>query len=187
MARDCSWSLVGVEPDLSCWGKAIANGYPISTLLGSNKARTAAGRIYVTGSYWFAAVAMAASLATLDAIQHTDYLERTQTMAGRLRAGIGMSARANGFEIRQTGPAQMPLILFQDDADFRIGYGWTSQMLKRGIYMHPWHNMFMCAAMTDADIDQALAAADSAFKAMKAGGSSLEPHPALLAMMASRA
>jgi glutamate-1-semialdehyde 2,1-aminomutase len=34
MARDCSWSLVGVQPDLSCWGKAIANGYPISALLG---------------------------------------------------------------------------------------------------------------------------------------------------------
>jgi glutamate-1-semialdehyde 2,1-aminomutase len=30
IARDCSWSLVGVAPDLSCWGKSIANGYPIS-------------------------------------------------------------------------------------------------------------------------------------------------------------
>jgi glutamate-1-semialdehyde 2,1-aminomutase len=81
----------------------------------------------------------------------------------------------------------MPLILFNDDPDFRIGYGWASEMVKRGIYVHPWHNMFLCAAMTDADIDQALEAAEGAFKTMKANRSSLEPHPALLAMMASRA
>ncbi|MEO8812517.1 MAG: aminotransferase class III-fold pyridoxal phosphate-dependent enzyme, partial [Caulobacteraceae bacterium] len=35
IARDCSWSTVGVEPDLSTWGKCIANGHPISALLGS--------------------------------------------------------------------------------------------------------------------------------------------------------
>jgi len=26
IARDCSWSAIGVEPDLSTWGKCIANG-----------------------------------------------------------------------------------------------------------------------------------------------------------------
>ena len=34
LARDCSWATVGVEPDLSAWGKCIANGHPISALLG---------------------------------------------------------------------------------------------------------------------------------------------------------
>ena len=28
-------------------------------------------------------------------------------------------------------------------------------MLDRGVYVHPWHNMFLCAAMTEADIDGA--------------------------------
>jgi glutamate-1-semialdehyde 2,1-aminomutase len=36
-------------------------------------------------------------------------------------------------------------------------------MLRRGVYVHPWHNMFLCAAMTSADIDLALAAAEGAF------------------------
>jgi glutamate-1-semialdehyde 2,1-aminomutase len=47
--------------------------------------------------------------------------------------------------------------------------------------------MFMCAALTDADIDQAFDAAEGAFRAMKTSRASLKPHPALLAMMASRA
>src|SRR5262249_11164296 len=65
LARDCSWSTVGVQPDLSAWGKVIANGYPISALLGSEVAREAAKRIFVTGSFWFSAVPMAAAIATL--------------------------------------------------------------------------------------------------------------------------
>jgi glutamate-1-semialdehyde 2,1-aminomutase len=41
LARDSSWARVGVKPDLSSWGKAIANGHPISALLGAEKARNA--------------------------------------------------------------------------------------------------------------------------------------------------
>jgi glutamate-1-semialdehyde 2,1-aminomutase len=47
-------------------------------------------------------------------------------------------------------------------------------MLARGVYVHPWHNMFLCAAMTEADIDFALNVADDAFKVVKSSGP-LEP------------
>jgi acetylornithine/succinyldiaminopimelate/putrescine aminotransferase len=57
-----------VKPDLSTWGKAIANGHPISALLGADIARFAAATIYATGSFWFSAAPMAASLATLKLI-----------------------------------------------------------------------------------------------------------------------
>lgn len=184
LARDCSWSLVGVEPDLSCWGKAIANGYPISALLGAEKARAAAGSLYVTGSFWFAAVAMAAGVATLQAIKTTDYLEHTTAMGETLRAGLDAIARAEGFAIRQSGPAAMPLILFEDDRDFKLGYAWTSEMVKRGVYVHPWHNMFMCAAMSEDDIAQALQAAEDSFRAVKQ--SKPEPNKALMEMFGAR-
>jgi glutamate-1-semialdehyde 2,1-aminomutase len=183
LARDASWSLVGVSPDLSCWGKGIANGYPISALLGSDKARAAAGSIYVTGSFWFAAVPMAAAIATLNEIRSTDYLEHIEAIGGSLREGLSTVAQARGFSIRQTGPVQMPLILFDEDPDFRIGFGWNAEMLRRGIYLHPWHNMFMCAAMTEADIARTLEAADESFRALKSGQHRLEPHAVLLAMM----
>lgn len=186
MARDCSWSLVGVKPDLSCWGKAIANGYPISALLGSDKARTAAGSIYVTGSFWFAAVPMAASIAALNEIATGDYLEHTTALAEELRTGLDEISQRHGFAIRQTGPAQMPLILFEEDPDFRVGYGWSAEMVRRGVYVHPWHNMFMCAAMTRDDIAQALNAADDSFRALAVSRKSLAPHPALSAMLESR-
>jgi glutamate-1-semialdehyde 2,1-aminomutase len=186
LSRDCSWSLVNVEPDLSCWGKAIANGYPISAVLGSQKCKAAAGSIYVTGSFWFAGTAMAAGVATLDLIKSSDYLEQTTALGEKLRTGFDAIARDNGFALRQTGPAAMPLVLFEDDPDFRTGYAWTSEMVKRGVYVHPWHNMFMCTAMTDADIALAHQAADESFKAVKANKASLEPHKLLLAMFDAR-
>jgi glutamate-1-semialdehyde 2,1-aminomutase len=186
LARDCSWSLVGVEPDLSSWGKAIANGYGLSALLGSEKARAAAGSIFVTGSFWFSAVAMAAGVATLDLIKSSDYLEKTTAIGEKLRAGLDKIARENGFGLRQTGPAAMPLILFQDDPDFRLGYAWTSEMVKRGVYVHPWHNMFMCTAMTDDDVAIAHQAAEESFKAVKQARATLEPNKLLAAMFSAR-
>jgi len=174
LARDCSWSLVGVKPDLSTWGKAIANGHPISALLGADIARFAAATIYATGSFWFSAAPMAASLATLKLIRETDYLERTIALGERLRTGLDEVASRHGFALRQTGPAQLPLIMVDDDPTGAKGYFWNNALLKRGVYFHPWHNMFISTAMTEADIDHAIEAADDSFKLLKAAGP-LEP------------
>ncbi len=168
IARDCSWSTVGVQPDLSTWGKCIANGHPVSALLGSNKARTAAGKIFATGSYWFQSAPLAAGVATMNLVRDTDYLERIETLGQRLRDGLAERASAAGFGLRQTGPVTMPLFLFEDDPDMRKGFCWSSAMLERGVYVHPWHNMFLCAAMTEGDIDQTLDAAEGSFKTLKA-------------------
>jgi glutamate-1-semialdehyde 2,1-aminomutase len=165
-----SWERLGIRPDLSAWGKAIANGYPLSAVAGSESLREAARRVYGTGSYWFAAVPMAASMATLEIVQRGPVVEHTQRLGEKLREGLGAQAKAHGFELRQTGPAQMPMILFGDDPDRVRGNFWTSEAVKRGIYLHPWHNMFLCAAHTEADIVQTLEVTDHAFAALRKSG-----------------
>jgi glutamate-1-semialdehyde 2,1-aminomutase len=174
LARDSSWALVGVKPDLSTWGKAIANGHPISALLGAEIARFAAATIYATGSFWFSTAPMAAALVTMKLIAESDYLERTIALGQRLRTGLDEVSNRHGFGLRQTGPAQMPLIMVDEDPTGAKGYFWNNALLKRGVYFHPWHNMFINSAMTDGDIDHALQAADDAFKLLKAAGP-LEP------------
>ncbi|WP_337186876.1 aminotransferase class III-fold pyridoxal phosphate-dependent enzyme [Phenylobacterium sp.] len=175
LSRDCSWSRIGVQPDLSTWGKCVANGHPLSVMLGSDKARAAAASIYVTGSFWYQAATMAAALETLRLIRETDYLERITTLGETLRAGLAERAAAAGFGLRQTGPSTLPLFLFDEDPDLRKGFCWSSEMLARGVYVHPWHNMFLCAAMTGADIAQALDAAEGAFDALKRQAPGLAP------------
>ena len=187
LARGSSWSELGVQPDLSAWGKCFANGHPISALLGSDSCREGAGSIYATGSFWLSAVPMAAAIETLRIIRESDYLEHMVRLGERLRSGLDVAATKHGFALRQTGPVQMPQIMFADDPDFRVGYGWAEEMVARGVYMHPWHNMFLCAAMTDADIDLTLVAADDAFAALAARRGDLAPHPVLVALAAATA
>ena len=175
LARDCSWSRIGIEPDLSTWGKCIANGHGLSALLGSDKARKAAASIYVTGSFWYQAAPMAAALETLRLVRSTDYLERITALGERLRTGLAERATAAGLSLRQTGPVTLPLFLFDGDPDLRKGFCFAGEMLDRGVYVHPWHNMFLCAAMTEADIEGALDAAEGAFGALKRQAPGLEP------------
>ena len=175
MARDCSWSALGVQPDLSTWGKCIANGHPISAMLGSEKARDAAKSIYVTGSFWFSAVPMEAAIATLQLVRDTDYLERIMHTGQLLRDGLQAQAASHGFALRQTGPVQMPQIFFEDDADMRVGYAWTAAAVRRGVYLHPYHNMFINAALTPEDVARTLERTDDAFAELRHSRAALPP------------
>ena len=182
IARDCSWSVVGVDPDLSTWGKCLANGHAISALMGSETARRAAAAIFATGSFWYQAAPMAAALETLRQVRESAYLEHIEGLGLKLREGLAERASAAALGLRQSGPVTMPLFLFEDDPDLRQGFCFASQMLSRGVYVHPWHNMFLNAAMTEDDIDLALDAAEASL-AVVAGRRSALPANEKLAFL----
>jgi len=124
-------------------------------------------KLYVTGSFWFQAAPMAAALETLRLIRETDYLERCVALGERLRAGLATASAHAGVALSQTGPVQMPLVMVLDDRgerDMETGYAFCAGMMARGIYFHPWHNMFISAAMTPDDIDLAISAAAEALE-----------------------
>ena len=62
----------------------------------------------------------------------------------------------------------MPQVLFADDPERELGNAWCLECLDRGIYLHPWHNMFLSAAHTEAEIALALQATEGAFAALAA-------------------
>jgi glutamate-1-semialdehyde 2,1-aminomutase len=162
-----SWDLLGVQPDLSAWSKAIANGYALSAVTGNDSMRDAASRLFVTGSFWCSAVSMAAAVATLDELERIDGPRVMRDLGQRFRDGIAKQATEAGVGVRQSGPPQMPTILFEDDTDFAIGERFSAEALKRGVYLHPRHNMFLSAAHTVGDIDFALEVTSAAFAALK--------------------
>jgi glutamate-1-semialdehyde 2,1-aminomutase len=163
-----SWEPLQVRPDLAAWSKAIANGHAIAAVTGSEHLRRAASEIFVTGSFWAAAVPMAAALATLKVVRRDDVPGRLLRIGTMLREGLDTRALQYGVKIRQSGPVSMPLILFDDDADFRKGTVFCNAAIEKGVYFHPKHNMFLCAAHGEADVATALAAAEHGFAAVKA-------------------
>ena len=118
-------------------------------------------------------------------VRETDYLEQIVKIGTALRQGLDAQAASFGFGLRQTGPVQMPQILFQDDPDFRLGYRFCRVAMKHGAYLSPYHNMFMNAAMTEADVALTLEATGAAFEDLKAGGAN-EPDTHLLAIQQRR-
>ena len=166
LSLDASWSELGVQPDLSAWGKAIGNGEPVAAILGNEAYREAATRVFVTGSFWYQAAPFAAALETLDLLAEVDAPAVVERLGQQFRDGLEEQARRHGHPIRQTGPPQMPAVLFEDDDRREKGFAFCSAALDHGVYLHPWHNMFLSVAHTESDIEQALAGTEKAFQAL---------------------
>ncbi|MEL6985545.1 MAG: aminotransferase class III-fold pyridoxal phosphate-dependent enzyme, partial [Actinomycetota bacterium] len=124
---DGSHRLLGLEPDLVVFGKALGNGHAISALLGRDDLRRAARKIFFTSTYMFEAPPMRAAIATLDAYDRDRAFDHLEAMGRRLRTGIEQAAADTGHAISYSGPVTMPTLLFVDDADGSTGRHFARQ------------------------------------------------------------
>jgi glutamate-1-semialdehyde 2,1-aminomutase len=162
-----SWEPYGVRADLMCYCKAVANGYPLAVGLGREELRQAAQNVFFTGTYWGAAVPMAASIATINTLREEDGIEHMRRMGQRLRDGLDQQARSLGIEITLSGPPAIPFLTFKKDAGFERSRLFCGEAARRGVFLHPHHNWFLMTSHTERDIDEALGATEQAFKAVK--------------------
>ena len=96
-------------------------------------------------------------------VRHRVLLVSVRAHGGqRLRDGIDEVARLHQERIRQSGPPQMPAVMFEDDPNCERGLALCSRLIERGVYFHPWHNMFLSLAHTEDDIDRTIEAVDGA-------------------------
>ena len=162
-----SHEFFGFEPDISCYCKAIANGYPLSAMVGKEEMRISASSVFFTGSYWFSAEPMAASLATLKIIKRDNAIEKMRKMGELLKSGLEEMAQAHELEIEVTGPPAIPFMTFKDRGDFRNSQLFAVESMKRGVFFHPHHNWFISAAHEKKDIEKSINVADEAFKEVR--------------------
>lgn len=155
-------SLYGVTPDLSCWGKAMGNGFPISALAGKREymelggLRTDADRVFLlstthgpeTGS-------LAAFRAVVHAYATTDPITRMEQTGRRLADGVNAIATDLGIaDHLQVRGRPSCLVFITKDAngnpsqEFRTLF--LQELLDRGIL---GQSFVTSAAHTDADID----------------------------------
>lgn len=158
-----SCELFGVKPDLSCYCKAIANGYPLAACLGRESLREAAAEVFFTGSYFTSGVPMAASLACLKEIAASGAIEKMAHLGTLLRRGLEDQGKAHGTPVRVSGPPAIPFMSFADDAKFARARRFAAACSGRGVYIHPTHNWFLSAAHSEEDIRRTLDVTDAAF------------------------
>lgn len=156
-----------IQPDFVCVSKAMANGYPIAATLGAERFRDAAKEIFISGTFWGYRPALAAALATLDELDERDAVKHMETMGRALVDGLQVHARKYGFQLDISGPAALPMVLFEDDPRFELGMNFARQMAGQGSLVHPTHNWFLSLAHAEDDIRQSLEHAEVAFVKMR--------------------
>ncbi|MCB1153847.1 MAG: aminotransferase class III-fold pyridoxal phosphate-dependent enzyme [Deltaproteobacteria bacterium] len=170
----CGWRLsfhgsqdyFGFEPDLSCYCKAIGNGFPISAAVGREELKTSAAKVFLTGSYWNGAMCMNAALKCLEILEREKAVEHMFAMGERLNKGLEELGDKYGYPMKMTGPATMGYLVLDDDPDLYKIQRFCAEVTKRGSFFHPHHNWFLSAAHTAADIDETLGQCEDALKAM---------------------
>jgi len=157
----------GVQPDLACYAKALANGYPLSACVGREALKAAAERVYFTGSYFTSAVPMVAALACLAELEATDAVAHMEAMGQRLQRGLVQQAGSHGLAVTYSGPPALPFMSFVDDQKFVRSRAFAGACALGGVYLTPYHNWFLSAAHGESDIDQILRVTDDAFAAVR--------------------
>ncbi len=157
----------GYKSDLICFCKAIANGYPISALVGTKEMMNAASKVFYTGSYWFSAVPMAAALANLKEMKRTNAPAYMMKQGKKLLDGMVSIASSYGYDLKVSGAPSMPYLRITNDPSLMLHQQWCAECTKRGAYFTSHHNWFMSTAHGDKDIKKTWDITDDAFKAIK--------------------
>ncbi len=169
----------GVRPDLTTLGKIIGGGMPVGAFGGRADIMdkiAPLGPVYQAGTLSGNPVAMAAGLATLNALAEPDFHERLSASTKRIAEGLATRARAFNIPLRTTCVGGM-FGLFFTEAEAIHNYYQVSNcnldrfrlffhgMLEQGIYLAPsaYEACFVSAAHGKDEIKQTLIAAEQVF------------------------
>lgn len=162
-----SAELFGLKPHLSCFSKAMGNGYPISACVGTKELMDTASGVFFTGSFFSGAESLAATLATIDEMVNTNALEHIFSVGEKLKKGMLDQARSLGIEVSYTGPVTMPFMIIKSDNGFDKNRTFCARAYQEGVFFHPYHNWFVSAAHQEEDIEETLEATQKAFETVK--------------------
>jgi 4-aminobutyrate aminotransferase/(S)-3-amino-2-methylpropionate transaminase len=166
----------GVEPDLVCVAKSIANGLPLSGVVGRAEIMDAPVTGGVGGTYVGNPVAQAAALAVLDVIDDEGLLERSQAIGEVIRGRMlaWQERWAEIGEVRGLG-AMLAIELVADPATKKpskeLAHRVTLEALQRGLLLITCGvqgntiRVLVPLVIADAELEEALGAWEEALEA----------------------
>ena len=170
--------LLGVIPDLTCMGKALSAGYPVSAVGGraSIMELIADRRVLQAGTYNSNPVGLAALVANLKVLSQPGHYEHMTQLSQRLRKKLGEIIAPLGGYIQ--GATTVFGLAFGPGPIMNMREGWRNniddimkfklELRMRGVYTKPTPRdiWYVSIVHTDADVDSTLLAAADAADAM---------------------
>lgn len=184
VAYGCAQSLYGVTPDLTCLGKVIGGGLPCAAYGGREdlmRQVSPDGPVYQAGTLSGNPLAMAAGLATLEALKEEGAYEQLETQSAKLAKGLQKAAKKAGVPVTITRVGSMLCVFFTDTPGAPVtNYeqatscrtdrysAFFNTMLDHGVTLAPaqYEAWFLSTAHDDDCIDKTLKAAAEAFAAV---------------------
>ena len=154
--------LYGIRPDLACYGKGMANGYPLSAVVGTAAAMEAFEEIFFSMTYSGETVSLAAALATLDVIESEPVIEHIWTRGTQLRRGLQRLVDQASFDVTLLGNPPRSALSF-GDGDLRALF--LQEAHKRGVLFGV--PMFITYSHGDAEIERTLSVVEAAFERLE--------------------
>lgn len=137
-------TLYGVTPDLATFGKAMANGMPLSAVVGRKDIMAKFAppdNIFYSGTFFGETLSLAASIATIKKMEQKNVVEKLRQTGMQLY--LAASEMVSSLElppsaIRFRGPASFQRILFGDD---KIAALFRKEMISSGTLIVGSHNV----------------------------------------------
>jgi len=160
----------GVTPDLAVFGKAMANGMPISAIAGRRDLMCLFEEIFISGTFGGEALSLAAAIATLDKLEDLDVPSRLRNTGGELAGRmVAVLAEAGlGKTFRRVGGDWWPGIIPGEDSNHDpvlLTSLLRQEMIANGLLMGATVNF--CLAHTQPGIiDETVAAFEQASRSV---------------------
>lgn len=128
-----SHKVLGVEPDIAVFGKAMTNGYPLSAIVGRKDVMEAAQGTFISSTFYTERIAFAATLKSIELYERYKVWEKQVQYGKRIKAGWKKSAEESGLTIEIGGIDPLSHFALVGNEDSLVYKTFISQeMLKRG-------------------------------------------------------
>ena len=124
--------LMGVEPDVAVFAKAISNGYPMAAIVGRSEVMDAVERTFISSTYWSDRIGPVAALATIRKHQRENVSAHLSKIGKSVQDLWTQVASDAGVSIRVYGIYPMSYFCFEGfDAQAMMTF-YVQEMLKHG-------------------------------------------------------
>jgi glutamate-1-semialdehyde 2,1-aminomutase len=163
----------GVTPDLSTWGKALGNGFPVSALAGKREIlevgglNTDASRAFLLSTtHGPETMSLAAYLAVQHAYRENDVIGTMERQGTKLADAVNAASRAAGLDAYvQVRGRPSCLVFTTADHEGKPSQPYRTlflqELLERGVLAQ---SFVISAAHTDADVEQTVEACTAALE-----------------------
>lgn len=161
----------GITPDLAVFGKAVANGYPMSFVAGKAEIMDAlVSKAFLSSTFFPNSLEHIAALKTIEIMQRDKILEKIKEKGQRFATKIETIVKNSGVACQFSGGPWMPYITFdKDDKNIykKIRPAFYTELIRRGVFLQPYHHGYVCYRHTDKDLEYAACAIEESFKEIK--------------------